>query len=58
MLGPAFEWFRRKEITVVTLTVLHRNWLGSVAWYKQGFEDFSHERRFEIGPTPPDRERE
>jgi GNAT superfamily N-acetyltransferase len=50
MLATAFEWFRSKGIMVVTLTVLHRNWLGSTAWYKTGFEDFSHERRIEIGP--------
>ncbi len=53
MLGHAFEWFRSKGITVVTLTVLHRNWLGSTAWYKYGFEDFIHERRIEIGPKLP-----
>jgi len=50
MLTLAFEWFRSKQIRVVTLTVLHRNWLGSTAWYKHGFEDFSHERRIELGP--------
>ena len=52
MLEHAFEWFRSKSITVVTLTVLHRNWLGSTAWYKHGFEDFSHERRIELAPKP------
>jgi GNAT superfamily N-acetyltransferase len=50
MLALAYEWFRSKGITVVTLTVLHRNWLGSTAWYKHGFEDFIHERRIEISP--------
>jgi GNAT superfamily N-acetyltransferase len=50
MLDPAFEWFRVKDATVVTLTVLHRNWLGSTAWYKHGFEDWTHERRIELKP--------
>ncbi|HKV53818.1 MAG TPA: GNAT family N-acetyltransferase [Candidatus Binataceae bacterium] len=50
MMDYAFDWFRSKQITVVTLTVLDRNWLGSTAWYKRGFEDFIHERRIEIGP--------
>jgi len=50
MLEHAFEWFRSKGVTVVTLTVLHRNWLGSTAWYKYGFEDFIHERRIELPP--------
>ena len=49
MMTPAYEWFLSKGITVITLTVLHRDWLGSAAWYKHGFEDFSHERRIEIG---------
>jgi GNAT superfamily N-acetyltransferase len=49
MLEQAFDWFRVKGIMVVTLTVLHRNWLGSSAWYKLGFEDFIHERRIELG---------
>ncbi len=29
MLELAYDWFRDKEITVVTLGVLHRNWIGS-----------------------------
>ena len=28
MLELAYEWFRDKNVTVATLTVLHRNWLG------------------------------
>jgi GNAT superfamily N-acetyltransferase len=52
MLENAYEWFRSRGITVVTLTVLHRNWLGSTAWYKHGFEDFIHERRIELGKPP------
>jgi GNAT superfamily N-acetyltransferase len=50
MLEMAAEWFRAKEIEVVTLTVLHRNWLGSAAWYKAGYEDWTHERRIELKP--------
>lgn len=50
MIEQAFDWFRSKGITLVTLTVLHRNWLGSTAWYKHGFEDWTHERRIELKP--------
>jgi GNAT superfamily N-acetyltransferase len=50
MLEMASEWFLSKEISVVTLTVLHRNWLGSAAWYKAGYEDWTHERRIELKP--------
>jgi ribosomal protein S18 acetylase RimI-like enzyme len=50
MLDLAFEWFRARNVTVITLTVLHRNWLGSAAWYKHGFEDWTHERRIELKP--------
>ena len=50
MLEMAYEWFRSKEIEVVTLTVFHRNWLGSAAWYKHGYEDWTHERRIELKP--------
>ena len=44
MLESAWEWFREKGITHVTLGVIHRNWIGSSAWYKFGFEDYNHER--------------
>jgi GNAT superfamily N-acetyltransferase len=50
MLELAYEWFRAKEIEVVTLMVFHRNWLGSTAWYKHGFEDWTEERRIELKP--------
>lgn len=50
MLEAAYEWFRAKDVTVVTLTVYHRNWLGSAAWYKLGFEDWTHEQRIELLP--------
>jgi hypothetical protein len=50
MLELAYDWFRDKGVTVVTLTVLHRNWLGSSAWYKLGYEDWHHERRIELKP--------
>jgi GNAT superfamily N-acetyltransferase len=52
MLELAYEWFRGKGVTVVTLTVLHRNWIGSSAWYKLGYEDWIHERRIELKPSP------
>jgi hypothetical protein len=50
MLEMASDWFRYKKIEVVTLTVLHRNGLGSTAWYKAGFEDWTHEQRIELKP--------
>ncbi len=50
MLEAAYEWFLSKGVTVVTLLVLHRNWLGSSAWYKLGYEDWTHERRLELKP--------
>ncbi|MGH8012989.1 MAG: GNAT family N-acetyltransferase [Candidatus Binataceae bacterium] len=50
MLEMAYDWFRDKDVTVVTLMVFHRNWLGSSAWYKLGFEDWTHERRIELKP--------
>lgn len=50
MLEAAYEWFLSKGVTVVTLTVLHRNWLGSSAWYKLGYEEWTHERRIELKP--------
>ena len=52
MLAMASEWFLGKGVEVVTLTVLHRNWLGSAAWYKAGYEDWTHERRIELKPRP------
>jgi hypothetical protein len=50
MLEAAYQWFLSKGVTVVTLLVLHRNWLGSSAWYKLGYEDWTHERRLELKP--------
>jgi GNAT superfamily N-acetyltransferase len=50
MLERAFDWFRDRGITVVTLGVLHRNWIGSAAWYKYGFEDWNEERRLVLKP--------
>jgi GNAT superfamily N-acetyltransferase len=50
MLDAAFDWLRSRDIRVVTLGVLHRNWLGSNAWYKLGFSDWVHERRLELKP--------
>lgn len=48
MLAEAYRWFRAHEVTVITLTVIHRNWLGSAAWYKHGYEDWTHERRIDL----------
>jgi GNAT superfamily N-acetyltransferase len=50
MLELAFDWFRERRITVVTLSVLHRNWLGATAWHRLGFSDFREERRMELKP--------
>jgi GNAT superfamily N-acetyltransferase len=50
MLEAAYQWFLSKGATVVTLLVLHRNRLGSSAWYKLGYEDWTHERRLELKP--------
>lgn len=50
MLEQAYEWLTAKGVTVVTLSVLHRNWIGSSAWYKHGYEDWIHERRIELKP--------
>ncbi|MGH7914506.1 MAG: GNAT family N-acetyltransferase [Candidatus Binataceae bacterium] len=50
MMEAAYDWFLSKDVTVVTLLVLHRNWLGSAAWYKLGYEDWTHERRVELKP--------
>jgi len=48
MLEEAYEWLRGKGVSVVTLTVLHRNWIGSSAWYKLGYEDWTHERHLDL----------
>jgi GNAT superfamily N-acetyltransferase len=50
MLDAAYEWFLSRDVTVVTLSVLHRNWIGSSAWYKLGYEDWNHEQRLELKP--------
>jgi GNAT superfamily N-acetyltransferase len=48
MLEEAFEWFRANDVTAVTLSVLHRNWLGSTAWHRLGFSDWREERRLDL----------
>ncbi len=48
LLAEAYAWFRARGVTIVTLTVLQRNWLGSTAWYKHGFEDWTQERRIDL----------
>ncbi|MGO9451612.1 MAG: N-acetyltransferase family protein [Candidatus Binataceae bacterium] len=50
MLDAAYDWFRDKGVTVVTLSVLHRNWLGAPAWHRLGFSDWREERRMELKP--------
>jgi GNAT superfamily N-acetyltransferase len=52
MLEQAYEWFRNQGISVVTLSVLHRNWLGATAWHRLGFADWREERRMELKPRP------
>ena len=52
MLEAAYEWFRDAGITVVTLSVLHRNWLGATAWHRLGFSDWREERRMDLKPRP------
>jgi len=52
MLEQAYEWFRDAGITVVTLSVLHRNWLGATAWHRLGFSDWREERRMDLKPRP------
>jgi GNAT superfamily N-acetyltransferase len=50
MLEAGFEWFRNLGITVITLSVLHRNWVGATAWHRLGFSDWREERRMELKP--------
>jgi hypothetical protein len=52
MLDAAYEWFRDAAITVVTLSVLHRNWVGARAWHRLGFSDWREERRMDLKPRP------
>jgi GNAT superfamily N-acetyltransferase len=52
MLAEAYEWFRDAGITVVTLSVLHRNWVGATAWHRLGFSDWREERRMDLKPRP------
>ena len=50
MLEAAYEWFRDANITVITLSVLHRNWIGATAWHRLGFSDWREERRMDLKP--------
>ncbi len=52
MLEQAYEWFRNSGVTVVTLSVLHRNWLGATAWRRLGFSDWREDLRMELKPRP------
>jgi GNAT superfamily N-acetyltransferase len=52
MLEDAYEWFRGHQVSVVTLSVLHRNWIGTAAWHRLGFSDWREERRMELKPRP------
>ena len=51
MLEDAYQWFRAQNVAVVTLSVLHRNWLGATAWHRLGFADWREERRLELKPA-------
>jgi GNAT superfamily N-acetyltransferase len=50
MLENAYEWFLARDVTVITLSVLHRNWLGSTAWHRLGFSSWREERRLDLRP--------
>ncbi len=50
MLEAAYEWFRDAGITTITLSVLHRNWVGATAWHRLGFTDWREERRMDLKP--------
>ncbi|HVA81011.1 MAG TPA: GNAT family N-acetyltransferase [Candidatus Binataceae bacterium] len=50
MLEEAFDWLRAKGVTMITLSVLHRNWLGSRAWHRLGFSDWREERMMILKP--------
>jgi GNAT superfamily N-acetyltransferase len=52
MLVEAYEWFRDAGITVVTLSVLHRNWVGATAWRRLGFSDWREDLRMDLKPRP------
>jgi GNAT superfamily N-acetyltransferase len=52
MLEAAYEWFRDAGVTVITLSVLHRNWVGATAWHRLGFTDWREERRMDLKPRP------
>ncbi|WP_333647979.1 GNAT family N-acetyltransferase [Candidatus Binatus sp.] len=52
MLEEAYEWFRDAGITVVTLSVLHRNWIGATAWRRLGFSDWREDLRMDLKPRP------
>jgi GNAT superfamily N-acetyltransferase len=52
MLEQAYDWLRAKGVTVITLSVLHRNWLGATAWHRLGFSDWREERRMDLKPLP------
>ncbi|MGC1676648.1 MAG: GNAT family N-acetyltransferase [Candidatus Binataceae bacterium] len=52
MLAEAFDWFRAGGVTVITLSVLHRNWLGAEAWHRLGFSAWRQERMMVLKPRP------
>ena len=51
MLEDADVWFRAKGVTMVTLSVLHRNWLGAEAWHRLGFSAWREERMKLLRPN-------
>jgi GNAT superfamily N-acetyltransferase len=50
MLADAFDWFRAKGIATISLSVLHRNWLGAEAWHRLGFSAWREERMMVLKP--------
>ncbi|HUY29298.1 MAG TPA: GNAT family N-acetyltransferase [Candidatus Binataceae bacterium] len=50
MLEEAFDWFRAKGVAMITLSVLHRNWLGAQAWHRLGFSAWREERMMVLKP--------
>jgi hypothetical protein len=46
------EWFGDLGIMVVTLSMLHRNWVGATPGQSAGFSDWREERRMDLKPRP------
>jgi GNAT superfamily N-acetyltransferase len=50
MLELGYEWFRARGVSVVTLSVMHRNWIGAAAWHRLGFSSWREERMMRLKP--------